>query len=144
MSLAGAYDDNNVFAKILRGELPAAKVYEDDDVLAFMDVFPESKGHVLVIPKRSRSRNILDIEPAALAKVTAAVQKVAHAVNAALKPDGLIVKQYNGVAGGQSVFHLHFHVIPRWDGVEPNRHGGVMADAQVLAGLAAGIAAHLE
>ena len=143
MSLHGAYDDSNVFARILAGQIPAAVIYEDDDVLALMDAFPQTKGHALVIPKGSTARNLLDIEPEVLSKVAAATQRVASAVVAALEPDGVIVKQFNGAAAGQSVFHLHFHVIPAYDGVEPGRHGQGKADDAELAEQAKAIAAAL-
>lgn len=113
MSLHGPYDPDNIFARILRGDMPNVTVWEDDDVLAFMDVFPQSEGHVLVISKTAQARTLLDIAPEALARVTAAVQRIARAVDKALAPDGISVMQFNGAAGGQTVFHLHFHVIPR-------------------------------
>lgn len=141
MSLDGAYDPANIFAKILRGEMPAVKVWEDDDVLAFMDVFPQAPGHVLVIHKRATARNLLDIDPADLATLAAGVQKTARAVEAALKPDGLKVVQFNGAPAGQTVFHLHVHVIPVRDGQPLARHGGGMADMEELRALAAQIAA---
>src|SRR6201996_9339045 len=141
MSLDGTYDDGNIFAKILRGEAPAARVFEDDHVLAFMDVFPQSKGHTLVIPKHSQARNLLDEEPAVLTNVILGVQRVARAVRAALKPDGLVVTQFNGATAGQTVYHLHFHIIPRWEGVELGRHAaGGMADPTELKALAEQIA----
>ena len=144
MSLHGDYDPNNIFAKILRGEAPCVKVWEDDEVLAFMDVFPQSEGHVLVIPRRSQARNLLEIEPEALSRLTAAVQRTARAVEKALSPDGLSILQFNGEAGGQTVFHLHFHVVPRWADRELKGHGHApMADAAVLKGLADRIAAAL-
>ena len=144
MSLDGAYERDNIFAKILRGEAPAAKVFEDAQVLAFMDVFPQSRGHVLVVPK-AEARNLLDVDPETLRELIVRVQRVATAVRAALKPDGLTVMQFNGAAGGQTVPHLHFHVVPRWDGQPMGRHGGGgMADPQELAGLAAEIAARLD
>lgn len=144
MSLAGEYDDDNVFAKILRGDMPCVKVWENDDVLAFMDVFPQSRGHVLVVHKHSRARNILEIEPDNLRELIAAVQRIAHAVNEALIPDGLTVMQFNGEAGGQTVFHLHFHVIPRWADQPLGRHGGGMADMDELKGLAQAIAEQIR
>jgi histidine triad (HIT) family protein len=143
MSLEGAYDDQNIFARIVRGEIPAAKVHEDADVLAFMDVFPQSKGHCLVISKTSQARNLLDVEPQVLAKLAAATQKVARAVVSALQPDGVVVTQFNGAPAGQTIFHLHFHVIPRYEGVPMGRHGGGMADPAELAALAQKIAAAL-
>ncbi|KGM33817.1 HIT domain-containing protein, partial [Inquilinus limosus] len=105
MSLDGTYDRDNVFARILRGELPAAKVHEDDDTLAFMDAFPQSEGHVLVIPKAGTARNLLEADPAMLARLMATVQRVAAAVRAALRPDGVMVAQFNGAAAGQTVYH---------------------------------------
>jgi len=144
MSLTGEYDDSNVFAKILRGEMPAVKVWESDDVLAFMDVFPQSRGHVLVVHKHSRARNILEIEPDNLRELMAAVQKVSHAVNEALVPDGITLMQFNGEAGGQTVFHLHVHVIPRWDGQPLGRHGGGMADMEELKALAKAISEQIR
>ncbi|WP_394760889.1 HIT family protein [Phenylobacterium sp.] len=145
MSLDGTYDDGNIFAKILRGEMPAAKVFEDDHVLAFMDVFPQARGHTLVIPKHSAARNLLDEDPAVLAKLILGVQRVARAVRAALKPDGLVITQFNGAVAGQTVFHLHFHIIPRWDGVALGRHAeGGMADPVELKALAEQIAAKIS
>ena len=145
MSLDGTYDDANIFAKILRGEAPATRVYENDDVLAFMDVFPQSRGHVLVIPKRSRARNLLEAEPEVVAPLFAGVQRLVRAMRTALKPDGVMVSQFNGAASGQTVYHLHIHVIPRWDGVPLGRHAnGGMADPEELKALAAQIAAEIS
>lgn len=144
MSLDGAYDDGNIFAKIIRGEIPGVTVWEDDQVLAFMDVFPQSRGHVLVISKTSKARNLLDAEAKTLGRLIGAVQKTARAVRTALKPDGVVVTQFNGAPAGQSVFHLHFHIIPRWDGVPLGRHGEGMADPEELKALAAEITACLE
>ena len=144
MSLDGTYDDGNIFAKILRGEAPAARVFEDDHVLAFMDVFPQARGHTLVIPKHSKARNLLDEEPAVLTNVILGVQRVTRAVRAALKPDGIVVTQFNGAAAGQTVYHLHFHIIPRWEGVALGRHAaGGMADPVELETLAEQIAAKI-
>ena len=140
MSLDGAYERDNIFGKILRGEMPSAKVFEDDAVLAFMDVFPQSRGHVLVAPK-AEARNLLDVDAGVLSDTIVRVQRVARAVREALQPDGLTVMQFNGSAGGQTVFHLHFHVIPRWEGQAMGRHGGGgMADQAELATLAQQIA----
>lgn len=145
MSLHGAYDPDNIFAKILRGDMPSVKVWEDDDVLAFMDVFPQSEGHVLVVSKTSTARNILEIEPEALARLTAAVQRTGRAVEKALKPEGLSLMQFNGDAGGQTVFHLHFHIVPRWADRPMKGHGHApMADAEQLKTLAEKIAAALD
>ena len=144
MSLDGTYDDANVFAKIIRGEMPSVKVYEDDDVLAFMDVFPQSKGHTLVIPKRSKARNLLEVEPEVLQTQILAVQKVAKAVRAAVNPDGVMVGQYNGAPSGQTIYHLHFHIIPRWEGQDIKGHShGQMADIGELSELARTISAKL-
>lgn len=145
MSLYGAYDPDNVFAKILRGEIPSVTVWEDDHVLAFMDVFPQSEGHVLVISKTSTARNILEIDGEDLARLTAAVQRTAHAVEKALKPDGVSLMQFNGEAGGQTVFHLHFHVVPRWSDRPMKGHGHApMAETAALQALAGKIAAELQ
>ena len=144
MSLDGAYDDSNIFAKILRGEAPAVRVFEDDHVLAFMDVFPQAKGHVLVIPKQSTARNLMDEAPERLGTLMQGVQRVARAVHAALRPDGLMVSQFNGATAGQTVFHLHVHIIPRWEGVALGRHGAGMADVEELKVLAAQIAAEIK
>lgn len=145
MSLHGAYDTNNIFAKILRGDIPSVKVWEDDHVLAFMDVFPQSEGHVLIIAKKSQARNLLEIEPEVLARMTAALQRTAKAVEKALKPEGLSILQFNGEAGGQTVFHLHFHIVPRWADREMKGHGHApMADTATLWALADRIAAELD
>jgi histidine triad (HIT) family protein len=142
MSLDGTYDPNNIFAKILKGEMPSARVFEDDHVLAFMDVFPQSRGHTLVIPKQSTARNLLEEEPQVLETLILGVQRVARAVRAALKPDAVTIMQFNGAVSGQTVYHLHFHIIPRWEGVPAGRHAsGQMADAAELKALAEQIAA---
>src|SRR5690349_21093010 len=111
MSLDGTYDDQNIFAKIIRGEIPSVKIFEDDEVMAFMDAFPQAKGHCLVISKTSKARNLLDAEPKTLGRVIGATQKLARAVRAALNPDGITVMQFNGAPAGQTVYHLHVHVI---------------------------------
>jgi len=136
------YDPNNIFAKILGGQIPSVKVYEDDKTLAFMDVMPEAEGHVLVIPKEG-AENILDLSPAGLAALMATTQKVAKAVDKALSPDGILLKQYNRAAAGQSVFHVHFHIVPRWDGVPMAPHGKVMVQAAKLEPIAAKIRSEL-
>ena len=139
MSLHGNYDNDNIFAKILRGEMPNVTVYEDDDVLAFMDVFPQSKGHVLVIPKMP-SRNLLDAKPDVLATLIKHTQHIAKAVEVALSPDGVVITQFNGAPAGQTVFHLHFHIIPRYEGTQSKPHAsGAMADMADLTNLAAKI-----
>ncbi len=145
MSLHGTYDPDNIFAKILRGEIPSVTVWEDAHVRVFMDVFPQSEGHCLVIAKDSTARTILEIESDALARVTAAVQRTAKAVAKALTPDGLSIMQFNGEAGGQTVFHLHFHVIPRWADRAMKGHGHApMAEAATLRALADRIAEALD
>jgi len=141
MSLIGQYDADNIFAKIVRGEAPAARVFEDADTLAFLDVFPQARGHTLVVHKTARARNLLDIDRGALNAVMATVQRVARAINLALKPNGIAVSQFSGASAGQTVFHLHVHIIPRWDGVVLGKHGeGAIADPRVLAETAAEIA----
>lgn len=138
------YDRDNIFGKMIRGEIPATKVFEDDTVLAIMDIFPQSKGHVLVIPK-AESRNLIDADPATLAAAIPYVQRLAKAVKTALKPDGIRIVQFNEAPAGQSVFHLHFHVIPVYEGVAVGRHGeDGRADDQELTEQAAAIAAALK
>ena len=132
------YDPNNIFAKILGGKIPSVKVYEDDKTFAFMDVMPEAEGHVLVIPKEG-AENILDLSPAGMAAMMATTQKLAKAVDKALSPDGILLKQYNRAAAGQSVFHVHFHIVPRWEGVPMAPHGKVMVEAAKLEPIAAKI-----
>jgi len=145
MSLTGAYDPDNVFAKILRGDLPCVKVWEDDRVLAFMDVFPQSEGHVLIISKVSTARNVLEVEPEVMAELAEAVRRTARAAARALSPDGVKIMQYNGEAGGQTVFHLHFHVIPRWADRPMQGHGHApMAETATLRALADRIAGAMD
>ncbi len=133
MSLHGQYDDNNLFAKILRGEIPAVKVYEDDEALAFMDIFPQARGHVLVIPKNVRARNFIELPPERVAPLLERVQRLTKAVVKALQPDGVTVTQFNGEDAGQTIFHLHFHIIPRYAGVRLAGHGhGNKADIAEL------------
>lgn len=144
MSLHGAYDTGNIFAKIIRGEAPCFKVFEDDVALAFMDLFPVGRGHTLVIPKRAPARNLLELPIAEIGPYMERVQRVAAAQVKALKPDGVTVMQFNGAPAGQSVFHLHFHVIPRWEGQPLGQHGKTpMADKEGLAALATQIATAL-
>ena len=126
------YDSNNIFAKILRGEIPCHKVYEDAATLAFMDVMPQVDGHTLVIPK-SPSRNLLDADPANLGSLMATVQKVANAVRQAFAAEGILIKQFNEPAAGQTVFHLHIHILPCTEGMELRPHTGKMADHGLLA-----------
>jgi len=127
-----AYDNNNIFAKILRGEMPCHKVYEDDATFAFLDIMPRGDGHTLVLPK-APARNILDIKPDDLDAVMRTTQKLARAAMRAFDADGATIQQFNEAAGGQVVFHLHVHVIPRYDGVSLKPHTGAMADPDVLA-----------
>ncbi len=127
-----AYDSTNIFAKIIRGEIPCHKVFEDENTLAFMDVMPQADGHVLVVPK-APSRNLLDADPQALAAAIQVVQRVAKAVQRAFKADGIMLVQYNEASAGQTVFHLHFHIIPRFEGITLKGHGGPMADQTLLA-----------
>ncbi|MAU23079.1 MAG: HIT family protein [Martelella sp.] len=125
------YDNDNIFAKLLRGEIPSIRLYEDEHAVAIMDVMPQAPGHVLVIP-RAPSRNLLDADPDVLAKTIPVVQKLARAVKAAFDADGVFVGQFNEAAAGQTVYHLHFHVVPRHEGVEMRRHSDGMEDMEVL------------
>jgi histidine triad (HIT) family protein len=136
------YDRSNIFAKILRGEIPCVKVYEDDKTLSFMDVMPESDGHVLVVPKEA-AQDIFDLSSEGLTAMMATTQKVARAVDKALSPDGIQLKQYNRAPAGQSVFHVHFHIVPRWDGARLAPHGKAMVDAHLLEPIAAKIRSEL-
>jgi histidine triad (HIT) family protein len=138
-----AYDPNNIFAKILRGEAPCTRVYEDEVSLAFMDIMPRAEGHLLVIPK-APARNILDLPPAELARFMPSVQKLAKAAKAAMAADGLSIMQFNEAAGGQVVFHLHFHILPRWAGVELRPPAGPIENSDKLAANATKIAAALK
>lgn len=144
MSLHGNYDSENIFAKILRGEMPCVKVYEDDNILSFMDVFPQSEGHTLVIPK-APSRNLLETNAKDIGRLFGAVQRIAKAVETALTPDGIVITQFNGAPAGQTVFHTHVHIIPRYEGKALGAHGGAgaMADIEVLKGLAEKISSKL-
>jgi histidine triad (HIT) family protein len=144
MSLHGNYDSENIFAKILRGEMACVKVYEDDNILSFMDVFPQSEGHTLVIPK-APSRNLLETNAKDIGRLFGAVQRIAKAVETALKPDGITITQFNGAPAGQTVFHTHVHIIPRYEGKALGTHGGVgvMADMDELKVLAQKISAAL-
>jgi histidine triad (HIT) family protein len=132
------YDPGNIFGKILRGEIPATKVYEDADALVIMDAMPQAPGHVLVIPKAA-SRNLLDADPAVLARIMPVVQKMARAVKSAFAADGVVVMQFNEAPAGQTVFHLHIHVIPRHEGVPLRQHARGMEAPEVLAANAAKI-----
>jgi histidine triad (HIT) family protein len=137
MTLHADYDPENIFAKILSGEMPSVKVFEDDVALAFMDVFPQAEGHTLVIPKHVEARNLLDMPSEKLGAYMQRVQTVARAVEKALTPDGVVVSQFNGAPAGQTVFHLHFHIIPRWQGDSMRGHAsGKMAEIETLEALA--------
>lgn len=145
MSLHGTYDDNNLFAKILRGEIPAVKVFEDEEVLAFMDLFPQSRGHLLIVPKNVKARNFLELPAERVAPLMARVHKLAQAVTKALKPDGVVITQFNGAPAGQTIFHLHVHIIPRWEGVSLAGHAhDKRADIPELEQIAKQIAAAIK
>ncbi len=137
-----AYDPSNIFARILRSEVPCHKVYEDDNTLAFMDIMPQADGHTLVIP-RTPGENIHDLPEEALAATIRTTQKVAGAIRLAFDPPGIMIAQLNGAPAGQSVFHLHFHIVPRYAGKDFRMAAGEMADPAVLAEHAARIRAHL-
>jgi histidine triad (HIT) family protein len=138
-----SYDTNNVFAKILRGEFPAYKVYEDDRVLAFLDIMPQAPGHTLVVPK-TPARTVLDIAPDDLAYLIKVTQKIAKTAMSVFAADGLNIFQFNEPAAGQTVFHLHFHIIPRRDGVAMKAPASFKEDPAVLADQAAQLAAALK
>jgi histidine triad (HIT) family protein len=127
-----AYDENNVFAKVLRGEIPCHKIYEDGDTLAFLDIMPRTEGHALVITKE-KARDLFDVSPKALAKLMAVVQKLAPQIKDAMGADGVLIQQFNGAAAGQTVFHLHMHIIPRKEGEALKPHAGKMEDQAKLA-----------
>jgi histidine triad (HIT) family protein len=133
-----AYDPNNIFAKIVRGEIPSVKVFEDGKTLAFMDVMPQADGHVLVVPKEP-AENIFDLSPEGAASLIATTQKVAKAVHKGLDVPGVMLAQLNGAAAGQSVFHVHFHIIPRRGGVDMKLHARDMVDPKTLEPIAAKI-----
>jgi histidine triad (HIT) family protein len=126
------YDPNNIFAKILRGEIPCHVIHEDEHTLSFMDLMPQSEGHCLVIPK-APSRNILDADPTTFMWLMPTVQKIAKAARKAFHADGIRVMQFNETASGQTVFHLHFHVIPIYEGKDVKLHAAKVEDGGVLA-----------
>ena len=138
-----AYDRNNVFARILRGEIPAHRVYEDEYTLAFMDVMPQADGHTLVIPK-AEAENLFEVPPDALTATILTTQRVARAVQKAFDAPGILIAQLNGAPAGQSVFHIHFHVVPRHEGFDLRLHAREMADHAVLAAHAARVRAALD
>ena len=131
MTASPPYDPNNIFVKIMRGELPCHKVHEDDKTFVFMDIMPRSNGHALVVPKAG-SRNILDADPEDLGHLVRMVQKIARAAMTAFKADGVTVAQFSESAGGQVIFHTHFHVLPRFDGVEMGPSGIRGDDARII------------
>jgi histidine triad (HIT) family protein len=137
-----SYDVNNPFARILRGEAPASMVYEDEHAVAFMDLMPQVEGHTLVVP-RSPSRDLFDIDPEVLAGTMRATQTVARAVRKAFDAPGIMVAQLSGAAAGQTVFHLHFHILPRFNGIEFRLHAAAVEDRARLDALAARIRAAL-
>jgi histidine triad (HIT) family protein len=141
-AMSFTYDDKNVFAKILRGEAPCARIYEDEIALAFMDIMPRTPGHAVVIPKFA-ARNLLDIPPAELARFIPVVQKVAIAAKAAMGAEGVAIMQFSEAASGQTVFHLHFHILPHWADTPLKPPGGPIEKSEVLAAHAAKIAAAL-
>ena len=136
------YDPNNIFAKILRGEIPCVKIYEDARTLAFMDIMPQAEGHALVVPK-DQAENIFDLSPGGVAALISTTQLVAKAVKKALACPGLMLVQLNGEAAGQSVNHVHFHIIPRTAGIDLKFHAREMADPKTLEPIAAKIRAAL-
>ncbi len=136
------YDSENIFAKILRGEMPCHKVYENESTVAFMDIMPMSDGHVLVVP-RSPAENIFDLDEEYLKEVTKTTKLLSHAIKKALDPSGLIVKQFNGSDAGQTVFHYHMHIIPVYNGAPNKNHGYEMEKPERLESIAQIIAAKL-
>jgi len=136
MSLYGAYDTDNVFARILRGELPCHKVYEDDQVLAFLDAFPQAPGHTLIIPRQGHARNLLELDEAIIPPLFRCAKHLMSVIVAELNPVGVQLLQFNGGDGGQSVFHVHVHLIPRWAGQPLGLHGQVAGDLKELAAIA--------
>jgi histidine triad (HIT) family protein len=138
-----AYDTNNVFARILRGEIPAHKVCEDERTLAFMDVMPQADGHTLVIPKHA-AENLFDLPADDLAATIRTTQRVARAVKKAFDAPGIMIAQLNGPAAGQSVFHVHFHIVPRYAGIDLRFHSRDMADPALLAEHAGRVRAALD
>jgi len=143
MSINGIYDPDNIFAKIVRGEMPCVRVYEDANTLGFMDVFPQSPGHMLVIHKTEQARNLLDVSEDGLAQIMQTVQKLSRAAEKSLNPDGIIVTQFNGAPAGQTVFHLHVHIIPKYEGNLKLHASNSMADMDALKMLADQIKAEL-
>ena len=137
-----AYDPNNVFARILRGEIPKFAIFEDELTLAFLDIMPATEGHTLVIPKEA-AETIFDLSPEGAAATIRTTQKVAAAVKRAFAAPGIMLVQLNGAAAGQSIPHLHFHVLPRTEGLDMKLHGRAMADTRTLSPIAEKIRAAL-
>jgi histidine triad (HIT) family protein len=129
------YDPNNIFAKVLKGELPCHKIYEDEHTLAFLDIMPRSDGHALVVTKADAS-DLFDVSPEALASLMGVVQKLGPVIKEAVGADGVLIQQFNGAAAGQTVFHLHVHIIPRKEGESLKPHAGITADPAALAATA--------
>ena len=144
MSLHGDYDPQNIFAQIIRGEAPCYKLYEDDDVLAFLDLFPQSYGHTLVIPKRAAARNILDIDADELCKLMRVTQRLTRVLVDELQPEGVQVAQFNGAPAGQTVFHIHMHIVPRFAGQGLGVHASSKADPGELQQLQARLVQRLR
>lgn len=144
MSLHGVYDPQNIFAQIIRGEAPCYKLYEDDDVLAFLDLFPQSCGHTLVIPKRAVARNILDIDADELCKLMRVTQRLTRVLVDELQPEGVQVAQFNGAPAGQTVFHIHMHIIPRFAEQGLGVHASSKADPVELEQLQARLVQRLR
>lgn len=132
MSLHGEYDPQNIFAQIIRGQMPCYRLYEDEDVLAFLDVFPQSYGHTLVIPKKAEARNLLEVDAESLTKVMAVVQHLTRVLVDELEPAGVQIAQFNGAPAGQTVFHLHMHIVPRYAGENLHMHASAKAETAVL------------
>ena len=130
-----AYDESNVFAKVLRGEIPCHKIYEDEDTLAFLDIMPRTEGHALVVTKE-KARDLFEVSPQALAKLMQVVQKLAPKIKEAVGAEGVLIQQFNGAASGQTVFHLHVHIVPRKAGEPLKPPASIMEDQSKLAATA--------
>ncbi|GAA0333265.1 HIT family protein [Sphingomonas oligophenolica] len=136
MSLYGDYDRDNVFAKILRGEISCHRVYENEEVLAFLDAFPQAPGHTLIIPKKGQARNLLELDDRAISPLFLCAKRLMNVIVTELQPVGVQLLQFNGGDGGQSVFHIHVHLVPRWTGQALGLHGQTPGDAKDLAAMA--------
>lgn len=137
-----AYDPDNIFMKIIRGDMPSFKVYEDEDTFSFMDIFPQTKGHTLVVPKKG-GEDLFGTDEKNVLATLRTTRKVATAVDKVLEPDGIMIAQFNRPAAGQTVFHLHFHILPRWEGKTLNPHNSEQADMDEIKTLSARIASQL-